>query len=81
MELATGRTLQLTNAVTGCLMPTVLKREGEIDQVVYSGFWRGGFDLYLVDIDKPVGDETTRDPAGRSDGRRAARRSSSPTSR
>ena len=53
-ELATGRTLQLTNAVTGCLMPTVLKREGAIDQVVYAGFWRGGFDLYLVDIDKPV---------------------------
>lgn len=54
MELATGKTLQLTNAVTGCLMPTVLKREGALDQVVYAGFWRGGFDLYLVDIDKPV---------------------------
>ena len=54
MELATGRTLQLTNVVTGCLMPAVLKREGAIDQVVYAGFWRGGFDLYLVDIDKPV---------------------------
>ena len=54
MELATGETLQLTNAVTGCLMPTVLKREGALDQVVYAGFWRGGFDLYLVDIDKPV---------------------------
>lgn len=54
MELATGKTLQLTNAVTGCLMPTVLRREGALDQVVYAGFWRGGFDLYLVDIDKPV---------------------------
>ena len=62
MELATGRTLQLTNVVTGCLMPAVLKREGAIDQVVYAGFWRGGFDLYLVDIDKPVGDETTAIP-------------------
>lgn len=54
MELATGKTLQLTNAVTGCLMPTVLRRDGALDQVVYAGFWRGGFDLYLVDIDKPV---------------------------
>ncbi|MBP9145509.1 MAG: PD40 domain-containing protein [Thermoanaerobaculia bacterium] len=62
MELATGRTLQLTNAVTGCLMPTVLKRQGEIDQVVYAGFWRGGFDLYLVDIDKPVADATIAIP-------------------
>lgn len=54
MELATGRTLQLTNVVTGCFMPTVLRRDGAIDQVVYTGFWRGDFDLYLVDIDKPV---------------------------
>lgn len=62
MELATGRTLQLTNVVTGCLMPTVLKREGAIDQVVYAGFWRGGFDLYLVDIDKPIAEATVPAP-------------------
>jgi hypothetical protein len=63
MELATGRTLQLTNAVTGCLMPAVLRREGTTDQVVYAGFWRGDFDLYLADIDKPVTESTTP-PAG-----------------
>ena len=60
-------------------MPTVLKREGEIDQVVYAGFWRGGFDLYLVDIDKPVADGAAgcRPPIRRSSSRSS---SSSPTS-
>lgn len=62
MELATGRTLQLTNAVTGCLMPTILKREGAVDQVVYAGYWRSKFDLYLVDIDKPVSETTVAVP-------------------
>ncbi len=62
MELATGKTLQLTNAVTGCFMPAVLKREGAIDQVVYAGFWRAKFDLYLVDIDKPVAESLSPIP-------------------
>ncbi len=62
MELATGKTLQLTNAVTGCLMPTVLKRQGAVDQVVYAGFWRGDFDLFLADIDKPVAQSTSPIP-------------------
>jgi len=54
IEIATGRTVQLTNAVTGCLMPVTVKREGALDQVVYTGFWKGDFDLYLADLDKPV---------------------------
>ena len=62
MELATGKTRQLTNAVTGCFMPTVLKREGATDQVVYAGFWRAKFDLYLVDFDKPVAESLSPIP-------------------
>lgn len=56
IEMATGRTVQLTNAVTGCLMPTTLKSAEGLDRVVYTGYWRGKFDLYVVDIDRPVGE-------------------------
>ena len=55
---------------------------GAIDQVVYTGFWNGSFDLYLVDIDQPVAE--TRRCRRRRPIRAvaaAARRSSSPTSR
>ncbi len=58
IETATGRTVQLTNAVTGCLMPTVLKSSEGLDRVVYTGFWKGRFDLYVVDLDEPVGEAT-----------------------
>jgi Tol biopolymer transport system component len=58
LQLETGRTLQVTNAVTGCLMPTAVKTEGETDRVVYAGFWKGSFDLYLADLDETVGEPT-----------------------
>jgi hypothetical protein len=54
LELATGRTLQHTNVVTGCFMPTVLRREDGRDRLVYAGLWRGSFDLYLSDLDEPI---------------------------
>ena len=63
MDLATGRVLQLTNAVTGCFMPTLLKRDGAIDQLVYTGFWHGKFDLYLGDLDKPLAETSVAVPA------------------
>ncbi len=58
LELATGRTVQITNAVTGCFMPTTLKTEGEPDRVVYAGYWKGSFDLYVADLGKPIGEPT-----------------------
>jgi Tol biopolymer transport system component len=58
LELASGRTIQLTNAVTGCMMPTVIKGEDGALHVVYAGFWKGDFDLYTADLDKPVGQAT-----------------------
>ena len=56
LELDTGRTVQITNAVTGCMMPTTLRTEGEQDRIVYAGFWKGGFDLYVADLGKVVGE-------------------------
>ncbi len=59
LEVATGRARQITNVVTGCIMPTVVKGEpGALDRIVYSGFWRGSFDLYVADLDQPVGEPT-----------------------
>ncbi len=54
MELATGKTVQYTNAVTGCMMPTVLREEDGRDRLVYTGFWKGTFQLYESDLSKPV---------------------------
>ena len=58
LELETGRTVQITNAVTGCMMPTTLKTEGEQDRIVYTGFWKGSFDLYVADLGKAIGEPT-----------------------
>jgi Tol biopolymer transport system component len=66
MELASGLRYQITNVITGCLMPTVLKGEEGRDRVVYAGLWRGDFDLYVEDLDKakamPVAPEPAAEP-------------------
>jgi len=54
LELGTGKLVQYTNAVTGCMMPTVLRGEDGDDRVVYTGFWKGSFDLYVSDRSEPV---------------------------
>jgi Tol biopolymer transport system component len=59
IELATGKTVQFTNAVTGCFMPTVLRGAEGRDRLVYTGLWRGSFDLYLLDLEQPVTEPTT----------------------
>ncbi|HSM14986.1 MAG TPA: hypothetical protein VLA66_13045, partial [Thermoanaerobaculia bacterium] len=64
LELATGTTLQFTNAVTGCMMPTVVKGEEGEDRLVYAGFWKGGFDLYMTDINQPLGEAQAAPLAG-----------------
>jgi len=52
--------------VSGAFMPTVLRpveRDGR-ERLVYSGFWKGSFDLYMRDIDDPVKEpETVEIPA------------------
>ncbi|MCL4838363.1 MAG: PD40 domain-containing protein [Thermoanaerobaculia bacterium] len=55
LDLASGQLLQHTNAVTGCFMPAILPSP-EGDRLVYTGFWRGQFDLYVADLGEPVGE-------------------------
>lgn len=62
LDLETGRTTQLTNVVTGCLMPTTLKVPDGADRVVYTGFWRGRFDLYVTDLTQVVGEPSMTPP-------------------
>ncbi|REK12152.1 MAG: hypothetical protein DWQ36_00340 [Acidobacteria bacterium] len=54
LELASGTLSQYTNAITGCFMPTVLSRAGEPDKLVYTGYWKGRFDLYENEVDEPI---------------------------
>ena len=43
-------------------MPTVLSRVGEPDRLVYTGYWKGRFDLYEHEADEPF-EVTQLDPA------------------
>ncbi len=64
MEFATGRLVQLTDVVTGTIMPTVARGEDGRRQVVYSGFWKGTFDLYVSDLDAVVSEAAPAPLAG-----------------
>ncbi|HVR98360.1 MAG TPA: hypothetical protein VMW27_17225 [Thermoanaerobaculia bacterium] len=58
LDLATGDISQYTNVVTGAFMPTVLREpEGE-ERLVFTGFWKGTFGLYVTDVDEPVTEPT-----------------------
>jgi len=54
LELESGEVAQYTNAVTGCMTPAVLRGADGRDRLAYAGFWRGSFDLYLADVEKPL---------------------------
>ena len=54
LELATGRISQLTDVITGTLMPTVVRGENGTHDVVYAGFWKGRFDLYVSPLSQPI---------------------------
>jgi Tol biopolymer transport system component len=49
VDLESGRVVQHTNAVTGCMTPTVFLDSDGKEQLVYAGFWRRSFSLYLAD--------------------------------
>jgi hypothetical protein len=49
LTLEGGQVRQLTNAVTGCFMPAALVEIDGSERVVFTGYWKGRFDLYLVD--------------------------------
>ncbi|HYO16186.1 MAG TPA: hypothetical protein VE685_23560 [Thermoanaerobaculia bacterium] len=54
LDLATGELRQYTDVVTGAFMPTVLRERDGKERLVYTGFWKGSFDLYVTDVDEPV---------------------------
>ena len=54
LELATGRLRQHTDVVTGAFMPTVLRETEGPERVVYGGYWRQSFDLYVANTEEPV---------------------------
>jgi hypothetical protein len=60
LDLGTGELHKYTNAVTGCFQPTVLSLGDGTERLVYTGYWKGRFDLYLTDVDEPV--ETAPEP-------------------
>lgn len=55
-DLESGEVVQHTNAVTGAYMPMPLANPAGEDRLVYTGFWRGRHDLYLLDEAKPITD-------------------------
>lgn len=56
LDLATGDVRQYTNVVTGAFMPTVLHDPQGEDRLVYTGFWKGDFGLYVANVDEPLGE-------------------------
>jgi len=57
LDLADGELHQYTNAVSGCFQPTVLPLEDGKERLVYTGYWKGRFDLYRTDVDEPLARE------------------------
>jgi Tol biopolymer transport system component len=54
LDLASGELRQYTDVVTGAFMPTVLRERDGRERLVYTGYWKGNFDLYVTDVDEPV---------------------------
>lgn len=59
LDLATGEVRQLTNAITGCDRPTVLRLPEGGERLVYASYWNGRFGLYTSDIEESIGDKVT----------------------
>ena len=62
LDLATGELWQHTNVVTGASMPTVLPEpetsEHGSERLVFTGYWKQTFNLYVADVDEPVKEPT-----------------------
>jgi len=56
LDLEKGNITQYTNAVTGCDRPTVLALPEGGERLVYTGYWKGRFDLYMTDVEEPLGE-------------------------
>lgn len=54
LDLVRQEVTQYTNAVTGCDKPTVLALPEGGERLVYNGYWKGKFDLYMTDVEEPI---------------------------
>ena len=54
LDLERQELIQYTNAVTGCDRPTVLALPEGGERLVYNGYWKGRYDLYMTDVEEPV---------------------------
>ncbi len=54
LDLERKELTQYTNAVTGCDRPTVLPLPEGGERLVYNGYWKGRFDLYMTDVEEPL---------------------------
>ncbi len=59
LDLASGKLLQHTDVVTGAFMPTVLREPEGKERLVYNGYWKMNFDLYVTEVEEPVKDAQT----------------------
>jgi WD40 repeat protein/surface antigen Omp85-like protein len=59
LDLATGELLQYTDVVTGAFMPTVLREPEGKERLVFGGYWKMSFDLYVTDTEEPIGEAKT----------------------
>lgn len=58
LDLVSGEMKRHTNSVTGCFTPTVLANADGTERLVFTAFWKGRFDLYLLDPDDPITEAT-----------------------
>ncbi len=54
LDLESRQIAQYTNVVTACDRPAVLSLPAGGERLVYSGFWKGLFDIYMTDVEEPV---------------------------
>ncbi len=58
LDLASGEMRRFTNSVTGCFTPTLLANPDGTERLVFTAFWKGRFDLYLLDPEDPITEPT-----------------------
>lgn len=64
LDLENGLISQYTDVVTACDRPTVLPLPEGGERLVYNGYWKRSFDLYMRDVDEPVAPPRVADFVG-----------------
>ncbi|MEM8961134.1 MAG: hypothetical protein AAGD38_06640 [Acidobacteriota bacterium] len=54
IDFSNATLTQFTDAVTAADRPAVLPLPGGGERLVYTGFWKGRYDLYVRDVEEPV---------------------------